>query len=78
VHALSLVADAASASGRRDDAAAAYHRALALAEDLGMRPMVARCRMGLGALEEGAGEPERGQELQATALRMYREMGMGD
>src|SRR5262249_41601768 len=53
-----------------------YQRALALAGDLGMRPLVAHCHLGLGKLYRRTGKPEQAREHLATATTMYREMGM--
>src|SRR5262245_28325501 len=51
-----------------DAAEAHYLRALALADDLGMRPLAAHCHRGLGRLQQ--------REHLATARAMYREMDM--
>ena len=48
-HALCLVGDVASAGGA-EEAEGYYHESLALATELGMRPLVAHCHLGLGAL----------------------------
>jgi tetratricopeptide (TPR) repeat protein len=53
-----------------------YTDALALAEELGMRPLIAHCQAGLGRLFEDAGKREEAREHLATATTMYREMGM--
>jgi DNA-binding SARP family transcriptional activator len=53
-----------------------YRQALALAEELGMRPLVAHCHLGLGKLYGRTGNREQAQEHLATATTMYREMGM--
>jgi class 3 adenylate cyclase/tetratricopeptide (TPR) repeat protein len=68
-------------ASRRDplDVGAAEHRyqqALALATDLGMRPLVAHCHLGLGRLSRRIGKPEQAQEHLTTATTLYREMGM--
>jgi class 3 adenylate cyclase/tetratricopeptide (TPR) repeat protein len=54
-----------------------YRRALALADELGMRPLVAHCHLGLGKLYRRTGQREQAQEHLATATAMYREMNMG-
>ena len=59
-----------------EQAAAHYQQALALAEALGMRPLVAHCHLGLGQLYRRTGKSEEAQEHLATATTMYREMGM--
>ena len=53
-----------------------YRDALTLAEELGMRPLVAHCHLGLGKLYRRTGEREHAQEHLANATTMYREMGM--
>jgi len=50
-----------------------YRDALALAEDLGMLPLVAHCHLGLGKLYRRLGKREKHL---ATATTMYREMDM--
>jgi tetratricopeptide (TPR) repeat protein len=69
----------ADASGPRGDRAVAerhYRQALALAAELGMRPLVAHCHLGVGKLSQRTGKPEQAREHFATATTMYREMGM--
>jgi hypothetical protein len=51
-------------------------QAVALAEPLGMRPLVAHCHLGLGKLYHRTDKREQAQEHLATATAMYREMGM--
>jgi tetratricopeptide (TPR) repeat protein len=53
-----------------------YRRALALLEELGMRPWIAHCHLGLGKLYRRTGKGDEAQEHLATATTMYREMGM--
>jgi tetratricopeptide (TPR) repeat protein len=73
--ALFLTADIAAASGA--ESAEDYCReALALAEPRGMRPLVAHCHFGLGKLHRRRGDRKQAQEHLATAMAMYREMGM--
>jgi len=58
-------------------AAERHHReALALAEELGMRPLVAQCHLALATLGRQRGEPRVSQHHVATALAMFRELGM--
>ena len=59
-----------------EQAAAHYQQALALAEALGMRPLVAHCHLGLGKLYRRAGKREQAHEHLTTATTMYREMDM--
>ena len=51
-------------------------RALALATELGMRPLVAHCHLGLGKLYRRTGHREKARENLITAATMYREMDM--
>jgi class 3 adenylate cyclase/tetratricopeptide (TPR) repeat protein len=53
-----------------------YRQALALAEELGMRPLQAHCRKGLGALYGRTGREEKAREDLTAAMDMYREMEM--
>jgi tetratricopeptide (TPR) repeat protein len=57
-------------------AATAYHEALALAEELGMRPLQAHCHQGLGTLYAKTGQREQACAELSTALAMYRDMEM--
>jgi hypothetical protein len=47
-----------------------------LAGELGMRPLVAHCHLGLGKLYFRTDKREQAREHLATATTMYREMGM--
>jgi tetratricopeptide (TPR) repeat protein len=53
-----------------------YTQALTLATQLGMRPLVAHCHLGLGKLAGRKSDSERAHEHLTTAAAMYREMGM--
>jgi tetratricopeptide (TPR) repeat protein len=53
-----------------------YRQALALAEELGMRPLIAHCRKGLGALYGRTGQEEKARTELTAAMDMYREMEM--
>jgi class 3 adenylate cyclase/tetratricopeptide (TPR) repeat protein len=57
-------------------AAGHYTKSLALANELGMRPLVAHCHAGLGRLYRHAGKPGESSRHRATASTMYSEMGM--
>jgi len=76
--ALRLLAEVASHRDRFQPAEAEgyYRRALALATELGMRPLVAHCYLGLGKLYRRMGKRYEAQEHFATAITMYREMDM--
>jgi hypothetical protein len=45
-------------------------------ENLGMRPLVAHCRLGLGKLYRRTDKREQARQHLATATTMYRETGM--
>ncbi len=53
-----------------------YRSALALADELGMRPLVAQCRLGLGRLHRRSGDHPRADDQLAGAAQMFREMDM--
>src|SRR6266508_1061477 len=74
-HALCLAGDVASTSGA-EDAEGYYREALALAGELGMRPLVAHCHLGLGKRHRRTGKRELAQEHLTTATTMYRDMDM--
>jgi tetratricopeptide (TPR) repeat protein len=59
-----------------DKGTGAYVEAIALADELGMRPLVAHCHLGLGKLYRRTGKEQEAQEHLTTATAMYREMGM--
>ena len=60
-----------------DAAERQYREALVLATELGMRPLVTHCHLGLGKLYRRTGDRAKAQEHLTTATTMYREMGMG-
>jgi class 3 adenylate cyclase/tetratricopeptide (TPR) repeat protein len=53
-----------------------YQQALALAEDLGMRPLQAHCHRGLGMLYAATGQHEQARTALSTAIALYRAMDM--
>ena len=57
-------------------AEAHYQQALALAEELGMRPLQAHCHRGLGTLYATTGQREQARAALSTAIEMYRAMDM--
>jgi len=78
VYALRLIGEIAA---RREPpqvelAAAHYHQALALAEELGMRPLQAHCHRALGTLYATTGQREQARTALSTALTLYRDMDM--
>jgi class 3 adenylate cyclase/tetratricopeptide (TPR) repeat protein len=60
----------------RDQAGTHYRQALALAEELGMRPLQAHCRRGLGTLHAKIGRREQAHAELSTAVELYRAMAM--
>ena len=54
----------------------AYQHALALAIELGMRPLVAHCHFGLSKLHAKTGQRMEAKQHFAAAATLYREMGM--
>jgi class 3 adenylate cyclase/tetratricopeptide (TPR) repeat protein len=59
-----------------EPAANYYRQALALAEELGMRPLVAHCHLGLGTLYAKTGQWEQACAELSTAIELYRAMEM--
>jgi tetratricopeptide (TPR) repeat protein len=57
-------------------AEAHYQQALALTEELGMRPLQAHCHLGLGTLCSQTGQVERARVALAAAIDLYRAMEM--
>jgi class 3 adenylate cyclase/tetratricopeptide (TPR) repeat protein len=57
-------------------AEAHYQQALALAEELGMRPLQAHCHFGLGMLYTKISRPEQARAELSAAIDMYRAMEM--
>jgi tetratricopeptide (TPR) repeat protein len=76
--ALRLLGEVAGPGPAADRAVAErhYRQALALADELGMRPLVAHCHLGLGKLYRRTGQREQAHEHLTTATTMYREMDM--
>jgi class 3 adenylate cyclase/tetratricopeptide (TPR) repeat protein len=57
-------------------AEAHYRQALALAEELGMRPLVAHCHRGLGTLYAMTGQREQARAELSLAIELYKAMEM--
>jgi class 3 adenylate cyclase/tetratricopeptide (TPR) repeat protein len=74
-HTLCLAGDVAS-TGSAIDAEGYYREAVVLAGELGMRPLVAHCHLGLGKLYHRTDKREQARENLTTATTMYHEMGM--
>ena len=53
-----------------------YYKALALAEALGMRPLLAHCHLGLGTLYGRMGRVEQARVELTAAIELYRVMDM--
>ena len=53
-----------------------YHQALALAHELGMRPLLAHCHLGLGTLYGRMGRGESARAELTAAIELYRFMDM--
>ena len=53
-----------------------YRQALALADELGMRPLLAHCHRGLGTLYAATGQQEQARDALAAAIALYRAMDM--
>jgi class 3 adenylate cyclase/tetratricopeptide (TPR) repeat protein len=74
--ALRLTGDIAAAGADQAKAVSAFCAAMDIADQFGMRPLLAHCHLGLGQLRNGTGERESARNHLATALRLYREMDM--
>ena len=59
-----------------EQAEAHYRQALALAEELGMRPLQAHCHRGLGTLYAKTGRREQARAELSAAIELYRAMDM--
>jgi class 3 adenylate cyclase/tetratricopeptide (TPR) repeat protein len=75
---LRLLGDIAAHPDRfeADAAEAHYRESLALAEELGLRPLTAHCHLGLGRLYRRTGERQQSREHLTTAATMFGEMDM--
>jgi tetratricopeptide (TPR) repeat protein len=67
---------ARQASPEVESAASHYRQALALAEELGMRPLQAHCHRGLGMLYAQTGQRELARTVLSAAIDLYRDMEM--
>src|SRR5262245_17871641 len=77
-HAMHLLGDIAMRVDAPDikNAEALYRESLALAEPRGMRPLMAHCHFGLGALYARIGKTDETRSHFAAAGTLYREMDM--
>ena len=60
----------------REKAEQCYQHALALAEELGMRPLLAHCHLGLTELYRRTGDPSKAEQHAAAACTLFRQMDM--
>lgn len=74
--ALYLLGEIAALDAEEPLAVCHYHDALVLASELGLRPLVAHCHVGLGDLYQSTGKREQAQQHLTTGMAMYREMDM--
>jgi tetratricopeptide (TPR) repeat protein len=77
-YALHLLGDIAAQRESPDAtlAEAHYRQALALAGELGMRPLQAHCHRGLGTLYATTGQREQAHAELSSAIDLYRAMDM--
>jgi len=77
-HAVRVLAEIAASSAPRIPGSVEdlYHQGLVLAGELGMRPLVAHCHLGLAKLYRRTGKRQEAQEHLTIATTMYREMDM--
>ena len=77
-YALRLLGDIAARREppKHESAETHYRQALALAEELGMRPLQAHCHLGLGTLYVQTGRPEQARAALTAAIALYRDMEM--
>jgi class 3 adenylate cyclase/tetratricopeptide (TPR) repeat protein len=57
-------------------AAELYHQAMQKADNLGLRPLTARCHLGLGSLYRRAGKDQDAHANLGSAVALFREMQM--
>jgi len=76
--ALRLLGEIAAQREPREEeqAESSYRHALALADELGMRPLQAHCHRGLGILYTATGQQEQARTALSTAIEMYQSMDM--
>ena len=77
-YALRLLGDIAThrAPSEVEEADASYRQALTLAEELGMRPLVAHCHLGLGSLYAKTRQREQAHTELSAAIALYHTMDM--
>jgi tetratricopeptide (TPR) repeat protein len=60
----------------REQAESHYRQALTLAEELGMRPLIAHCHLGLGKLYVTIRRHTEARAVLSAAIELYRAMEM--
>jgi len=55
---------------------AAYERSMALARELGMRPLEAHCQLGLGRIQRMAHHPDAARQSLGAVIALFGELGM--
>jgi tetratricopeptide (TPR) repeat protein len=75
-HALRVLGLACDAESRPEDARAACTGALALADDLGMRPLAGLCHLGLGRLERAEGRRDAARHHLTLARETFTRLDM--
>src|SRR6185503_20560686 len=74
--ALRLLADVAAADpSTLETAVQRYEAAMAMAEEIGLRPLLARSRMGLGHVYRQAGRVEEAEAHIASAIVLFSQLG---
>jgi len=76
--ALRLLAEIAAHQGPTEIEPAEHYycQALVLADELGMRPLLAHCHLGLGTLHMKIGRTEQARTALTTAIELYKAMDM--
>ncbi len=76
-YALRVTAEVCAQDEKRiDDAEPSYRRAIALAEELGMRPLLGHSRLGLARLYRRAGRPREALAEHTAAVELFHSLGM--
>jgi tetratricopeptide (TPR) repeat protein len=73
---LGILGDLSARRADVEQAKLTYGEALALAQELGMRPVEAHCHVGLGSLYAATGKRERAHAELSTAKDLYESMDM--
>jgi tetratricopeptide (TPR) repeat protein len=54
-----------------------YRQSMVLADEIGLRPLLAHCHVGLGKLYQRTGNPQQAKEHLTNGVAMMRDMQMG-